>query len=400
MKKQISDHVWWTGKTDWELNHFHGQEYSTDKGSSYNSYLIKGKDKTVLMDTVWLPYDKEFVNNLKKDMDLNEIDAIVMNHNEIDHSGALPELMQQIPNVPIYCTKKGEEILRGHYHQDWNFVNVKTGDQLDLGDVKLTFIEAPMLHWPDTMFTYMDGGEKEHILFSNDGFGQHYATENLFDDKVDLDEVMHEAMKYYANILNLYSSQVTKKIHDILAMNVPVDMIAPSHGILWKKYPEKIISKYLEWADAYQENQITIVYDTMWNSTRAMAEAIADGIRQESPETTVKLFNSSKEDKNDIMTEIFKSKAVLLGSPTINYGFLFSLGGILEMAKGLRFKKKKAAAFGSCGWSGGSVKQLTEKLKECGFEIISDGLEMKWVPDQKALDEAREFGRAFARKAA
>ena len=333
-------------------------------------------------------------------MDLNEIDAIVMNHNEIDHSGALPELMQQIPNVPIYCTKKGEEILRGHYHQDWNFVNVKTGDQLDLGDVKLTFIEAPMLHWPDTMFTYMDGGEKEHILFSNDGFGQHYATENLFDDKVDLDEVMHEAMKYYANILNLYSSQVTKKIHDILAMNVPVDMIAPSHGILWKKYPEKIISKYLEWADAYQENQITIVYDTMWNSTRAMAEAIADGIRQESPETTVKLFNSSKEDKNDIMTEIFKSKAVLLGSPTINYGFLFSLGGILEMAKGLRFKKKKAAAFGSCGWSGGSVKQLTEKLKECGFEIISDGLEMKWVPDQKALDEAREFGRAFARKAA
>ena len=224
MGKKITDRVTWVGKTDWELNEFHGHEYSTEKGSSYNSYLIRDR-KTVLMDTVWKPFDEEFVANLEQEIDLKDIDCIVMNHNENDHSGALPVLMWKIPDTPIYCTKKGEAILRGLYHQDWNFVTVKTGNTLELGDTKLVFIEAPMLHWPDTMFTYMTG---DNILFSNDGFGQHYASESLFNDCVDQAELYREAMKYYANILNLYSPMVTRKIDEILKMNVPVSMICPS----------------------------------------------------------------------------------------------------------------------------------------------------------------------------
>lgn len=396
MGKKISEHVTWVGKTDWELKSFHGNELSTGKGSSYNSYLIRGAHKTVLMDTVWQPYDREFVSRLKEDTDLGAIDCIVMNHNENDHSGALPELLREIPSVPVYCTAKGEEILRGLYHRDWNFVRVKTGDSLELGGATLKFIEAPMLHWPDTMFTYLDGGEGEHILFSNDGFGQHYASESLFDDRTDLNEVYAEAMKYYANILNLYSPQVRKKIDEILAMHLPLEMIAPSHGIIWRSNPTEIIGRYLRWADAYSEKQVTIFYDTMWNSTRKLGEAIAAGIREARPEITVKLFNASRDDKNDIVTEVFRSEAVLVGSPAINYGYMYSIGGMLEMLKGLRFKNKKAAAFGSMGWSGGAVRQISDKLKECGFEVVNDGLEQKWAPDDSALQKARAFGRDFA----
>ena len=181
-----------------------------------------------------------------------------MNHNEIDHSGALPELLREIPGTPIYCTKKGEAILRGHYHQDWNYVNVKTGDTLSLGKATLTFIEAPMLHWPDTMMTYVD---TEQILFSNDVFGQHFASESLYDDCVDDYEVLYEAKKYYANIINTYSNMALRKVKELKAMNLPIKLLCPSHGIIWKKNPTAIIDLYLQWAGGYSENQISIVYD-------------------------------------------------------------------------------------------------------------------------------------------
>ncbi len=391
MGKKISDHVTWVGKIDWELKHFHGEELSTNRGSGYNSYLIRDR-KVVLMDTVWQPYDAEFVARLKEEIDLRDIDYIVMNHNEIDHSGALPELMREIPDTPIYCTKKGEAIIRGHYHQDWNFVNVKTNDTLELGETTLTFIEAPMLHWPDTMFSYLSG---DQILFSNDGFGQHFATESLYNDTVDQTELYYEAEKYYVNILNLYSANVARKIKELLAMNLPLSMIAPSHGVIWKNEPEQIIKKYLEWADAYQEDQILIVYDTMWNSTRTMAEAVGYGIQKEDPKVKVRLMNAAKDDKNDILTEVFRSKAVLVGSPTVNYGVTYAIGGLLEMMKGLRFKNKKAASFGSYGWSGEAPKQISEKLQECGFEIICEPFKTLWVPDQSAVEECRNYGIAF-----
>ncbi len=393
MGKRITDKVTWVGKVDWELKNFHGQELSTKKGSSYNSYLIRDK-KTVLIDTVWQPYDKEFVSRLKKEIDLKEIDYIVANHGEIDHSGALPELMREIPNTPIYCTANGAKILKGHYHEDWNFVTVKTGDSLDIGESKLVFVEAPMLHWPDSMFTYMTG---ENILFSNDAFGQHYATETMYNDRVDKEELYAEALKYYANILTPFSSLVIKKIKEVLAFNLPVDYICTSHGVIWKENPAQIIEHYLKWADNYQENQITLIYDTMWNSTRKMAEAIAEGIQEADPTVTVKLFNSAIEDKNDILSEVFKSKAILIGSPEINGGYLHSIGGLLEMIKGLKFKEKSAAAFGSYGWSGKAVKLLTEELEKCGFKIVNDGHKSLWVPDNAEIEVLKEYGKDFVK---
>jgi flavorubredoxin len=388
---KITDTVSWVGKIDWELNRFHGDEYSTHKGSSYNSYLIRD-EKIVLIDTIWEPYAKEFVNNLKKEIELDKIDYIIMNHSEVDHAGALLELMKEIPNTPVYCTKNGSKIIKGLHHKDFNFVEVKTGDTLDIGKNKLVFVEARMLHWPDSMMTYMSG---ENILFSNDAFGQHYASELMYNDLVDQDELYDEAIKYYANILTPFSKFVTAKINEVLAMKIPVNMICPSHGIVWRDNPLQIAEKYLEWADSYQENQVTIIYDTMWNATRRMAEAIAEGIRSKDPSVNVKLYNCTKRDKNDIITEVFKSKMILVGSSTINNGILFEAAGILEMIKGLKFTGKKAAAFGSYGWSGESLKIITDELKEAKFEVVSEGIKELWNPDADALERCREFGKTI-----
>lgn len=396
MSKRVTDKVTWVGKIDWELKKFHGDELSTMEGSSYNSYLIRDK-KTVLMDTVWGPYDTEFVNRLKEEIDLKEIDYIVMNHNESDHSGTLPALMREIPNTPIYCTKKGESILRGLYHQDWNYVNVKTGDELEIGDSKLVFVEASMLHWPDTMMTYMTG---ENILFSNDVFGQHYASEMLYDDMDDISKLLHEAEKYYTNIITPFSTFVTKKLAEVQGMNLKIDLVAPSHGIIWRENIGLIMDLYAKWANNYQEDQITLIYDTMWQSTRKMAEAIAEGIQQASPNTTIKLLNAVKNDKNDILVEVFKSKAILVGSPTINNGFSYAIAGILEMIKGLKFKNKKAASFGSYGWSGEAAKQIKEFLEESKFTIVNDGIRVNWAPDQETIEQLREYGRKFVEEIA
>jgi anaerobic nitric oxide reductase flavorubredoxin len=388
---KINNTVTWVGKIHWDLRTFHGEEYSTHKGSSYNSYLIRD-EKTVLIDTVWQPFSKEFIDNLKKEIDLNEIDYIIANHAEPDHSGALPDLMREIPNTPIYCTKNGVKSLKGHYHEDWNFVEVKTGETLDIGKNKLIFVEARMLHWPDSMFTYMTN---ENILFSNDAFGQHFASEMMYNDLVDQCELFAEATKYYANILTPFSPLVLKKIEEVLSFNLPVDMICPSHGIIWRDNPTQIIHKYLEWAKGYSENQITIIYDSMWGGTRRMAEGIAEGINARDNNVTVKIFNSAKGDKNDILTEVFKSKAILVGSSTINKGILHSVAGILEMIKGMEFKNKKAAAFGSYGWSGESSKIIKAELEKSGFQVISDGLKELWNPDEDAYSRCVEFGKEF-----
>ncbi|NLM25613.1 MAG: anaerobic nitric oxide reductase flavorubredoxin [Firmicutes bacterium] len=392
--KKITDKVTWVGKVDWELKSFHGEELSTHRGSTYNSYLIRD-EKVALIDTVWLPFDKEFVKKLKEEIDLQEIDYIIINHGEVDHSGALPELMREIPDTPIYCTNNGVKSLKGHYHQDWNFVPVKTGDTLDLGESKLVFVEAPMLHWPDSMFTYMTG---ENILFSNDAFGQHYATEALYNDLVDQCELFAEAIKYYANILTPFSALVKKKIDEVLALNLPVDLICTSHGVIWRENPTQIIEQYLKWADNYQENQITIVYDSMWEGTKQMAEAIADGIRQADPELIVKLSNIGKDDKNNTITEIFKSKAVLFGSSTVNNRYLSSMGSMMEMVKGMKFKNKKAAAFGSYGWSGEAVKLITQELKDAGFEVVDEGIRALWQPDAEAVAACIAYGKEFVSK--
>lgn len=392
MSFKINNNVAWVGKIDWELRTFHGEEYSTHKGSSYNSYLVRD-EKTVLIDTVWKPFAKEFIENLKKEIDLNKIDYIIVNHAEPDHSGALTELMREIPDTPIYCTSNGAKVIKGHYHQNWNFVEVKTGDKLNIGSRDFIFIEARMLHWPDTMFCYLTG---DNILFSNDAFGQHYASEFMFNDLVDQAELYQEAIKYYANILTPFSKLVEKKIEEIVALNVPVNMICTSHGIIWRDNPLQIVNKYMEWAKDYQQNQVTLIYDSMWDATKKMAEAIAEGIKNSKNDIEIKLYNTAKTDKNDIVTEIFKSKLIVAGSSTINKGILYSIDGLLEMVRSLAFKGKKAAAFGSYGWSGESVNILNEELKRAGFEIIDDGLKLLWVPDEAGIEKCKEFGKKLA----
>ncbi|MFZ2632954.1 MAG: anaerobic nitric oxide reductase flavorubredoxin [Desulfosalsimonadaceae bacterium] len=388
----VKNNVSWVGKIDWELKKFHGDEYSTHRGSTYNSYLIR-EEKTALIDTVWVPFAKEFVSNLSHLLDINKIDYVIANHAESDHSGALPELMARIPETPIYCTANGVKSLKGHYHQNWNFNIVKTGDRLSLGDKELIFIEAPMLHWPDTMFCYLTS---DNILFSNDAFGQHYATEFMFNDLVDPAELMAECIKYYANILTPFSRMVEKKIKEVLAFGLPVDMICTSHGVIWRDNPVQIVEQYLKWADDYKENQITILYDTMWNGTRIMAENIAKGIAAADPAVNVKLCNIAKKDKNDIITEVFKSKGIVAGSPTINKGILTAVAGILEEIKGLKFFGKKAAAFGCYGWSGESVKIISESLEKSGFEIVDAGLKVLWNPDDENMERCVDFGKKLA----
>jgi len=392
MAIQVKNNVWWVGKTDWELRKFHGSEYSTHRGTSYNSYLVR-EEKTALIDTVWRPFADEYVDNLAKTIDLSKIDFVVANHAEIDHSGALPELMERIPEAPVYCTANGVKSLKGHYHRDWNFVPVKTGDRISLGAKELIFIEAPMLHWPDSMFCYLTG---DNILFSNDAFGQHYATSGLFNDLADPAELFAECVKYYANILTPFSPLVLKKIAEFVSLSLPLDIICTSHGVIWRDNPMQIVEKYLAWADAYRENRIAILYDTMWNGTRVLAEQMAKGVVEADPSVTVELFNVATTDKNDVITEVFKSKGIMVGSPTINRSVLSSVAAILDQIHGLQFKGKKAAGFGCYGWSGESVTDINERLGKAGFEVMPDGFKALWNPDEKSRDDAVRFGRSFA----
>lgn len=389
MRVNVKNNVSWLGYIDWELLTFHGDEYSVTNGSSQNAYLIE-EEKTVLVDTVWTPHRFDFVENLKQEVDLKKIDFIIANHAECDHSGSLITLMEEIPDTPIYCTAAAVKSIEGQYgKKGWNFKVVKTGDSLDIGNgKKLIFIEMKMLHWPDSMATYMTG---DNILFSNDAFGQHIAVKELFADKADNCLLWKEALKYFVNILNPYAALIPKKVEEIKALNLPIDIIAPSHGCIWRENPMQIIEKYAQWANAYQENQVTIVYDTMWEGTMKIAHKIAEEISEQSPYTVVKIFNVSKHDKNDIMTEVFKSKAIAVGSPTELNDILSSVSGWLAFLKALKFKNKKAGAFGCYGWSGEGVKVLQEKLVLAGFEVIEENVKSLWNPEKEDFDKIPAF---------
>ncbi|MDR6924355.1 anaerobic nitric oxide reductase flavorubredoxin [Pseudomonas sp. BE134] len=395
MSIHVKNNIHWVGQRDWEVRDFHGTEYKCHKGSSYNSYLIR-EEKTVLIDTVDHRFSREFIQNLAMEIDLNTLDYIVINHAEEDHAGALTELMSRIPNTPIYCTANGVDSINGHHHHpEWNFHVVHTGDTLDVGNGKqLVFVETPMLHWPDSMMTYMTG---DAVLFSNDAFGQHYCDEHLFNDEVDQNELFDQCQRYYANILTPFSRLVIPKITEILGFNLPVDMIATAHGVVWRDNPTQIVHRYLEWAADYQEDRITLFYDTMSNNTRMMADAIAQGVHEVDPGVAVKIFNVARHDKNEILTNVFRSKGVLVGSSTMNNVMMPKVAGLLEEIAGLRFRNKKASAFGSYGWNGGAVDRIQTRLMDAGFETTL-ALKAKWRPDGDSLEVCRAHGREIARQ--
>lgn len=391
MVTEIAKGVYWVGVVDWGLRHFHGHELSTHRGSTYNAYLIMD-EKTVLVDTVWSPFKEQLIENIREIVDPSKIDIVVANHAEVDHSGGLPEVMRYCPNATVVVSKRGAESIEGHYHQPWNFQTVKTGEKINIGSSDLVFIEAPMLHWPDSMFTYVTG---RNILIPNDAFGQHYATEFRFNDQVDQDELHTEALKYYANILTPFSKMVAKKIQEVVALNLPVEMIAPSHGIIWRTDPLQIVTKYAEWARQIPEERAVILYDTMWDATRKMAEAIGEGLTEEGVHN--KLLHMAVTDRNDALAEVFKAKAVLIGSPALNNGILPTMTPILEDLRGLKFQNKIGAAFGSYGWSGECVKIMEEHLERIGIGKVCDGVLAKWQPKPEDLDKCRELGRTVGK---
>lgn len=387
---KLKEGVYWVGVVDWELREFHGHELTTPRGSSYNAYLIMDK-KTVLVDTVWGPFADQLMDNIRELVDPAKIDIVVANHAETDHSGALPTVMRHAPNAEVIVSRQGATSIPGHYHENWKFRKVTTGDRINIGNNDLVFVEAPMLHWPDSMFTYLTG---HNILIPNDAFGQHYATAFHFNDEVNQEELYEEAFRYYANILTPYSDRVIKKIDELLALKLPVDMIAPSHGIIWRTDPLQIVKKYAEWAAQKPEPRAVILYDTMWNGTRQMAEAIGDGLAEAGVDH--KILNLAVSDRNDVLVEVFKARTILVGSPTINNGVLPTIMPVLTDIKGLKFKNKIGAAFGSYGWSGEAVKMLEEHLTASGVRIVRDGIKFKWQPLPEELDACREFGREIA----
>lgn len=390
--KELTNKVYWVGANDWEVRHFHGYELSTHKGTSYNAYFIKD-EKNVLIDTVWEALSDLFLERVKEVTNFEDIDYIVVNHAEPDHSGALPKLMELCPNATVIVSRKGLESVQKHYHKEWNFKVVSTGDELDIGENKLTFVEAPMLHWPDSMFTYLSG---KNILFSNDAFGQHMASSDLFNDMVDEAEVLQEALKYYANILTPFSRLVTKKIQELVGMNLPIDMIAPSHGIIWRKNPLDIVNLYAKWAEGLHEDSVVIIYNSMWGATKRMAEHIGMGLDQ--AKVSHKLYNVATADRNDVLTEIFRSRGIICGSSTVNNGILASLSPVLDELKGLKYTNKVGASFGSYGWSGESPKILDELLTDAKVKIIQDYLKIMYMPTEEELQQCIDFGASFGKQ--
>ena len=383
---EIKDKIYWVGAIDWNIRDFHG--YSTEKGTTYNNFLIMD-EKVALFDTVKKPFRSEMFHNIRRIVDPEKIDYLIVNHVEMDHSGLVPEVVDVVKPEKIFCSAKGKEALLEHFHRkDWPYEVVESGREISLGKRTVQFLETRMLHWPDSMFSYI---KEERLLISSDAFGQHWATTERFDDEVDGPELFRHAAKYFANILLPYSSLIQKLISSVTDMGLEIDMIACDHGLIWRSDPGKIIQAYDAWSRQESTKKAVIIYDTMWQSTETMAKAIGDGLLQEG--VNVKMMNLKFNHRSDVLTEVLDAKAVIVGSPTLNNGILPAVSDILTYLKGLRPKNKIGAAFGSYGWSGESVKLITQALEEIKIDVMDPGIKVKYVPDHDQLGPCVELGR-------
>jgi len=386
---ELKPGIYWVGAIDWNIRDFHG--YSTPVGTTYNAFLILD-EKNVLVDTVKSPFYLEMLGRISEMIDPSRIDIIISNHVEADHSGSLPQILERIGNPTVITSARGQKGLEKYYQRPMNFKTVKTGDTLSIGRRTLTFIEAPMLHWPDSMFTY---AKEDRILFSNDAFGQHVASCLRFEDELE-GEAMGHAAKYYANILWPLAPIILKKVDEVVKMGIPIDMIAPSHGLIWRRDPSRIIQAYAEWSQGRAGKKILVIYDTMWGSTESIAKGILKGLTQEGFEA--KLLHLRSNHRSDIIEEMLEAKGALLGSPTLNNGMFPTMGDFLTYMRGLRPKGKIFGLFGSHGWGAGAVKEMRENLEKAKLEVWEKELEIQYAPDQTELKKATEFGREFAKK--
>lgn len=383
---KLTEKIYWVGAVDWDVRDFHG--YSTNRGTTYNAFLIMD-EKITLIDTVKKSKKNDMIARIKEIVDPKKIDYIVVNHVEMDHSGSLPDMVELIQPEKIICSKMGEKALRQHFHHDdWPYAIAKPGEDISLGSKTLSFLETRMLHWPDSMFTYL---VEDKILFSSDAFGEHLGTSERFDDEVDQAILLEELTKYYANILTLYSPLVKKLIAKVKEMNLEIKMIAPDHGVIWRTNTNMPLEAYDKWSQNKGDGNALIIYDTMWHSTEMMAKEVGAGLQDEG--ISYKLLNLRYNHRSDVMREVLNASAIILGCPTLNNGLLPRMAGFLMYMRGLRPTNKIGAAFGSFGWSGESVKLLNAAMTDMKFDVVDDGLKVKYVPEAGDLSQCIELGR-------
>ena len=382
-KIEIKPNIYWVGGIDWDLRNFHG--YSTNRGTTYNSYLIKD-EKITLVDTVKPKFMDEMISRIKEITDPRKIDYIISNHVEMDHSGSLPCIAKFCPNAKIITSTRGEKGLNKHYRDNLNLKIVESGESLNIGKRNLTFVHIPMVHWPDSMVTYI---EKDTLLLSNDSFGQHIASQERFDYELDWGILKEEAAKYYANIVMPYCPQVQKALSAI--KDLEIDMIAPSHGIIWKSHIDKIVKEYNKWANYESENNALIIYDSMWGSTEKIANILKEGINEVGVNVTFRNLKNSH--FSDIITDVLTSKLILLGSPTLNNGLLPTMGGFLSYMKGLRPKNKIGFVFGSYGWSGQAVGEIEKIITDLSWDVPFEGININYIPTDEDLKNVKNVGK-------
>ena len=385
---QLKKGVYWVGVVDWDLKNFHG--YITHRGTTYNSYLIVS-DKIAVVDTVKAPFYETWVRHIKEHVDPKKIDYIVSNHAEPDHSGSLSKFYkEEAPQATIIATERGRNIIT-KYYGEMPITTTKEIPELSLGGKTLSFVAVPMAHWPDSMVSYIP---EDKILLSNDAFGQHLASVGRFDDEVDQLKLWNETAAYYANILMPLRSAVGRAIKALSGLSI--ELIAPSHGVIWRKNIEAILDKYHQWIEGYSEPKVIIAYDTMWNSTKILAYAIAEGVTSEGVECNV--YNLSVNHRSDVITDILESKAVLVGSPTLNNHVYPSVAEFLAYMRGLKPMNKIGAAFGSYGWGGGATRFVEEQMKLAGIELIETDLDCLFKPTEDEWRHAYDFGVTVAKR--
>jgi flavorubredoxin len=389
--RKISDRVWWVGAIDWNVRDFHG--YATQQGSTYNAFLIKA-EKTTLIDTVKKPFKDELLARIASVIDPTEIDYIVSNHSEMDHTGCLQEVASIVKPEKIFASKMGVKALGDHFGDSLKVVPVADGGTLSLGDIELAFLETRMLHWPDSMFTYLPA---DKLLFSSDAFGMHLASYHRFADQLSRSVLEFEASKYFANILLPYASLVSKLIEKVSSLGLEIDTIAPDHGPVWRQDLDWIISLYAKLAEQKHGKKAVVVYDTMWGSTELMARSVAEGLAANGVE--VKIFSLKNTHRSDVATELLDAGALLVGSPTLNNGLYPTVADLLCYIKGLKPKSMIAGAFGSFGWSGEAAKHIRQSLTDMKMDLVEDGpLKVKYVPTNDDLASCYALGERVAAK--
>ena len=390
MNITLRENIDWVGYVDWTIRDFHS--YDSDRGSTYNAYLVRDA-KTALIDTVKAPYADDLLAKVSALCPLEKVDYVVCNHAEPDHSGALPKVLAAMPRADLICDKKCADILAENYDVSaWKMRIVATGDAISLGRRTLSFIETPMVHWPESMFTFVP---EEKMLFSMDAFGQHYASAERFDDESPLATVMEEAKTYYANIIMPYGKSVKACIDRI--KDLDIEIIAPSHGIIWRRHIGEILAAYRRWMNFNAQPKVLVVYDTMWESTGAMAQAILEGAAL--PGVQTKLIHLRRSNLTGLAAEVLDAAAVAFGSPTLNHNMMPAAAAALCYLEGLKPRGKSCFAFGSYGWGKGGVENVDLQLRNIGWEIIREPLRAKYRPTAAMLDECRQAGKLLAQKA-